>query len=109
MAKLLVRIGFVWKRPKCVPAKADADAQQAFLAQTLALLMATAEVDPARLDNPNMLLALASSGHLIWRSGRSAHRSHYLDDSGRSHQRATHFLPSFSPCAFSWASIRGAS
>ncbi|CAH2605693.1 transposase (plasmid) [Rhodovastum atsumiense] len=48
MAKLLVRMGFVWKRPKCVPAKADAEAQRAFLAQTLAPLMAIAEANPAQ-------------------------------------------------------------
>jgi hypothetical protein len=28
LAKLLGRIGFVWKRPKCIPAKADAAAQR---------------------------------------------------------------------------------
>lgn len=32
MAKLLGRMGFVWKRPKCIPAKADAEAQRVFLA-----------------------------------------------------------------------------
>jgi transposase len=46
MAKLLGRIGFVWKRPKCVPAKADAAAQRAFLADTLAPLMARAAAEP---------------------------------------------------------------
>jgi transposase len=48
MAKLLGRMGFVWKRPKCIPAKADAEAQRAFLAETLAPLMAAAEADPAQ-------------------------------------------------------------
>lgn len=48
MAKLLGRMGFVWKRPKCIPAKADAAAQRAFLETTLAPLMAAAEADPAR-------------------------------------------------------------
>lgn len=47
MAKLLGRIGFVWKRPKRVPAKADAEAQRAFLEGRLAPLMAAAEADPA--------------------------------------------------------------
>jgi transposase len=42
MAKLLGRIGLVWKRPKCVPAKADAAAQRAFLTDILAPLMARA-------------------------------------------------------------------
>ena len=48
MARLLGRMGFVWKRPKCIPAKADAAAQRAFLESTLAPLMAAAEADPAR-------------------------------------------------------------
>jgi transposase len=47
MARLLGRIGFVWKRPKVVPAKADAEAQRAFLEGTLLPLMAQAEADPA--------------------------------------------------------------
>ena len=38
MAKLLRRIGFVWKQPKRVPAKADPVAQRAFLETTLAQL-----------------------------------------------------------------------
>jgi len=42
MAKLLRRIGFVWKQPKRVPAKADAAAQQRFLDEVLAPLMAQA-------------------------------------------------------------------
>ena len=45
MAKLVGRLGFVWKRPKRVPAKADPQAQRAFLDATLAPLMAQAEVD----------------------------------------------------------------
>lgn len=47
MARLLGRIGYVWKRPKVVPAKADAHAQRAFLENTLLPLMAAAEADPA--------------------------------------------------------------
>ncbi|MBR0679640.1 IS630 family transposase [Roseomonas eburnea] len=47
MARLLGRIGYVWKRPKVVPAKADAQAQRAFLDGTLLPLMAQAEADPA--------------------------------------------------------------
>src|SRR3984893_8818889 len=43
MTKLLKRLGFVYKRPKCVPAKADAPGQQRFVAQTLAPLMARAD------------------------------------------------------------------
>lgn len=46
MAKLLGRLGFVWKRPKRVPAKADPDAQRVFLTDTLAPLMLQAETDP---------------------------------------------------------------
>lgn len=46
MAKLLRRIGFVWKQPKRVPAKADAAAQQRFLEEVLAPLMAQAAADP---------------------------------------------------------------
>lgn len=48
MARLLGRLGFVWKRPKRVPAKADPEAQQAFLDKVLAPLMAAAEADPAQ-------------------------------------------------------------
>ncbi len=47
MARLLGRMGFVWKRPKVVPAKADAEAQRALLESTLLPLMAEAEADPA--------------------------------------------------------------
>lgn len=47
MARLLGRLGFVWKRPKLVPAKADAAAQRAFLDTTLLPLMREAEADPA--------------------------------------------------------------
>ena len=47
MARLLGRLGFVWKRPKVVPAKADEAAQRAFLDGTLLPLMAAAEADPA--------------------------------------------------------------
>ncbi len=48
MARLLGRIGYVWERPKVVPAKADAAAQRAFLEGTLLPLMTTAEADPAQ-------------------------------------------------------------
>lgn len=48
MAKLLGRMGFVWKRPKRVPAKANAAAQRAFLQDTLAPLMAQAAADPGQ-------------------------------------------------------------
>ncbi len=47
MARLLGRLGFVWKRPKVVPAKADAEAQRAFRDGVLLPLMAEAEADPA--------------------------------------------------------------
>jgi transposase len=46
MAKLLRRIGFVWKQPKRFPAKADAEAQQRFLDEVLLPLMAQAQADP---------------------------------------------------------------
>lgn len=42
MARLLGQIGFVFKKPKCVPAKADALVQQAFLDTTLRPLMQAA-------------------------------------------------------------------
>ena len=42
MTKLLKRLGFVYKKPKCVPAKADASVQRQFVEQTLAPLMAQA-------------------------------------------------------------------
>ena len=62
MARLLGRIGYVWKRPKVVPAKADAEAQRSFLDGVLLPLMAAAEADrpprcgswtrPTRLTTP---------------------------------------------------------
>jgi transposase len=48
MAKLLVRLGYVWKQPKRIPAKADPAAQREFLDRTLAPLMAQAAADPAQ-------------------------------------------------------------
>lgn len=42
MTKLLKRLGFVYKKPKCVPAKADAEVQEQFARQTLLPLMAQA-------------------------------------------------------------------
>ncbi len=45
MSKLLGRLGFVYKQPKCVPAKADAAAQRRFVEQTLAPLMAEAAAE----------------------------------------------------------------
>lgn len=47
MARLLGRLGYVWKRPKVVPAKADPAAQRAFLDEVLLPLMTAAEADPA--------------------------------------------------------------
>jgi transposase len=45
MAKLLKRLGFVYKKPKCVPAKANEAIQRAFVTETLAPLMAAANDD----------------------------------------------------------------
>jgi transposase len=45
MTKVLKRLGFVHKKPKCVPAKADEAAQRAFVAETLLPLMAAANED----------------------------------------------------------------
>lgn len=45
MTKLLKRLGFVYKKPKCVPAKADAAVQEAFATGTLQPLMARAGAD----------------------------------------------------------------
>jgi hypothetical protein len=42
MTKLLKRLGFVCKKPKCVPAKADAAVQEKFATETLLPLMAQA-------------------------------------------------------------------
>ena len=42
MSKLLGRLGYVYKKPKKVPAKANAEAQRRFLSETLAPLMAQA-------------------------------------------------------------------
>ena len=43
MTKLLKRLGYVYKKPKCVPAKADAAVQEQFATETLAPLMAQAD------------------------------------------------------------------
>lgn len=45
MAKLLKRLGYVYKKPKKVPAKANEDIQRQFLAEVLAPLMAAANDD----------------------------------------------------------------
>jgi len=45
MAKLLKRLGFVYKKPKGVPAKADAAAQRRFVEETLAPLLAKASAE----------------------------------------------------------------
>ena len=45
MAKLLNRIWFVYKMPKCIPAKGDAAAQQHFVEETLAPFMAGANAE----------------------------------------------------------------
>lgn len=45
MTKLLKRLGYVYKKPKCVPAKADAAAQQQFHDETLRPLMQNAGPD----------------------------------------------------------------
>jgi transposase len=45
MAKLLNREGFVYKKPKPVPAKANAEEQQRFVSETLGPLMAGANDD----------------------------------------------------------------
>jgi transposase len=45
MAKLLKRQGFVYKMPKCVPAKANEAVQRQFVEQTLTPLMAQADGD----------------------------------------------------------------
>ena len=45
MAKLLKRLGFVYKMPKKVPAKANEDAQRKFVAETLGPLMRAANDD----------------------------------------------------------------
>lgn len=47
MARLLARLGFAWKRPELVSAKADAAAQRAVLETALLPLMREAEADPA--------------------------------------------------------------
>jgi transposase len=45
MTKLLKRLDFVYKKPKCVPAKADAVVQEQFAKQTLLPLMAQENAD----------------------------------------------------------------
>lgn len=45
MTKLLKRLGFVYKKPKCVPAKADAAVRRQFVMETLAPLMARASAE----------------------------------------------------------------
>ena len=64
MTKLLKRLGFVHKKPKCVPAKADAAVQRRFVAETLAPLMqAASEACP---------LYFADATHPAY-TGRPAH------------------------------------
>jgi transposase len=48
MTKLLKRLNFVHKKPKCVPAKADAAVQERFLGEALAPLMAQAGPEQPR-------------------------------------------------------------
>ncbi|ALK10593.1 IS630 family transposase [Blastochloris viridis] len=64
MAKLLLRLGFVYKKPKCVPAKADALVQQAFLDTTLKPLMDAA--------GPEAPLYFVDATHPSY-TGRPAH------------------------------------
>jgi transposase len=45
MTKLLKRLGFVHKKPKCIPAKADEKAQREFVEETLLPLMQAANED----------------------------------------------------------------
>jgi transposase len=45
MTKLLKRLDYVYKKPKCVPAKADAAVQERFAQETLLPLMAQANAD----------------------------------------------------------------
>ena len=45
MAKLLKRLGFVYRKPKGVPARADAETQRRFVEETLAPLLAKAGVE----------------------------------------------------------------
>ena len=45
MTKLLKRLGYVYKKPKCVPAKADAAVQEQFAREKLLPLMAKADAD----------------------------------------------------------------
>jgi transposase len=45
MTKLLKRLGFVHKKPKCIPAKADEKAQRKFVDETLLPLMQAANED----------------------------------------------------------------
>jgi Winged helix-turn helix len=45
MVKLLKRMGFVYKKPKKVPAKANEDAQRKFVEETLGPLMKVANDD----------------------------------------------------------------
>jgi Winged helix-turn helix len=45
MTKLLKRLGFVHKKPKCIPAKADEKIQRKFVEETLLPLMQAASED----------------------------------------------------------------
>jgi len=45
MAKLLKRMDFVYKKPKCVPAKANEETQRKFVEETLGPLMRAANAD----------------------------------------------------------------
>ena len=79
MSKLLKRLGFVYKKPKRVPAKADAAVQRQFVEQTLAPLMAEAGAEkplyfsdashPAYTGHP----ACGAMGFVVMRWPRQAH------------------------------------
>ncbi len=64
LAKLLKRLGFVHKKPKSVPAKADEAVQRRFVAETLQPLMAQA--------GPDQPLYFADATHPSY-TGRPAH------------------------------------
>jgi len=71
MAKLLHRLGFVYKLPKSVPAKADAAVQQRFVEATLAPLMAAADADrPLYFVDATHPSYTAHPGHGWIRKGR---------------------------------------
>jgi hypothetical protein len=65
MTKLLKRLDFVYKKPKCVPAKADAAVQERFAKQTLLALR-------CKTSRPTRMIPLISGFHSVLATAQAA-------------------------------------